>query len=329
MMLFLRDGKTMPSGFDATAERAVLETSLPLKGARKGKVRDLYECPLPDGSDGLLIIATDRVSAFDVVLESGVPGKGVVLTQISRFWFDRFADQVAHHLVSCDADDIPGISQQDRDRLRGRVMLCRKTRVLPVECVARGYITGSGYKDYRQTGSVCGIPLPEGLVNSDRLDEPLFTPSTKAETGHDENISMAEAAEILGAEMAERLAALTLDLYAAGRDHARECGIILADTKFEFGVLEDAPNAPILIDEVFTPDSSRFWPADDWQPGREQESFDKQYVRNHLETLVSSGRWDKTPPGPPLPSDVVQNTLDRYLEAYRRLTGEALHPFDL
>lgn len=303
---------------------AVMETRLPLQGARRGKVRDLYECPLPDGSDGLLIVATDRVSAFDVVLETGVPGKGVVLTQLSRFWFDKFADQVAHHLVSCDPQDIPGISEQDRASLIGRIMLCRKTRVLPVECVARGYITGSGYKDYVRSGSVCGIPLPQGLVNSDRLEEPLFTPSTKAETGHDENISQQEAAKTLGDEMATRLAALTLDLYAAGRDHARERGIILADTKFEFGVLEDAPDEPILIDEVFTPDSSRFWPADDWQPGREQESFDKQYVRNHLETLVSADKWDKTPPGPPLPEDVVQNTLDRYLEAYRRLTGESL-----
>ena len=303
---------------------AVMQTHLPLQGARRGKVRDLYECPLPDGSDGLLIIATDRVSAFDVVLESGVPGKGVVLTQLSRFWFDKFANRVTHHLVSCDAEDIPGISEEDRARLEGRIMLCRKTRVLPVECVARGYITGSGYKDYVRSGSVCGIPLPDGLVNSDRLEEPLFTPATKAETGHDENISKEEAAEILGDEMAERLAGLTLDLYAAGRDHARERGIILADTKFEFGVLEEAPDEPILIDEVFTPDSSRFWPADDWEPGREQESFDKQYVRNHLETLVSAGTWDKTPPGPPLPEDVVQNTLERYLEAYRRLTGESL-----
>ena len=303
---------------------AVMQTQLPLQGARRGKVRDLYECPLPDGSDGLLIIATDRVSAFDVVLESGVPGKGVVLTQLSRFWFDKFANRVTHHLVSCDAEDIPGISEEDRARLEGRIMLCRKTRVLPVECVARGYITGSGYKDYVRSGSVCGIPLPDGLVNSDRLEEPLFTPATKAETGHDENISKEEAAEILGDEMAERLAGLTLDLYAAGRDHARERGIILADTKFEFGVLEEAPDEPILIDEVFTPDSSRFWPADDWEPGREQESFDKQYVRNHLETLVSAGTWDKTPPGPPLPEDVVQNTLERYLEAYRRLTGESL-----
>ncbi len=302
----------------------VMETRLPLQGARRGKVRDLYECPLPDGSDGLLIVATDRVSAFDVVLESGVPGKGVVLTQLSRFWFDKFVDQVPHHLVSCDADDIPGISVEDRASLRGRIMLCQKTRVLPVECVARGYITGSGYKDYVRSGSVCGIPLPDGLVNSDRLEAPLFTPATKAETGHDENISKQEAAEILGDEMADRLAELTLDLYAAGRDHARDRGIILADTKFEFGVLEEAPDEPILIDEVFTPDSSRFWPADDWEPGREQESFDKQYVRNHVETLVSSGDWDKTPPGPPLPEDVVRSTLDRYLEAYRRLTGDSL-----
>ncbi len=303
---------------------AVMETRLPLAGARRGKVRDLYECPLPDGTDGLLIIATDRVSAFDVVLETGVPGKGVVLTQLSRFWFAHFEDQVKHHLVSCDPDDIPGISDEDRARLKGRIMLCRKTRVLPVECVARGYITGSGYKDYMRTGAVCGIELPKGLVNSDRLEAPLFTPSTKAETGHDENISFAEAADVLGEDMAIRLSNLTLDLYAAGRGYAGERGIILADTKFEFGVLEDAPDQPILIDEVFTPDSSRFWPANDWEPGREQQSFDKQYVRNHLETLVSAGDWDKTPPGPPLPDDVVQNTLDRYLEAYRRLTGESL-----
>ena len=303
---------------------AVMETRLPLAGARRGKVRDLYECPLPDGSDGLLIIATDRVSAFDVVLETGVPGKGVVLTQLSRFWFEHFANRVNHHLVSCDPNDIPGISDAERTELQGRIMLCRKTRVLPVECVARGYITGSGYKDYMRSGAVCGIELPEGLVNSDRLEEPLFTPSTKAETGHDENISFDEAAETLGLPMAERLAKLTLELYAAGRDYAGERGIILADTKFEFGVLEEASDEPILIDEVFTPDSSRFWPADDWQPGREQQSFDKQYVRNHLETLVSAGDWDKTSPGPPLPEDVVGNTLDRYLEAYRRLTGTSL-----
>ena len=319
----------MASDAGTATRRAVMETNLPLQGARRGKVRDLYECPLPDGSDGLLIVATDRVSAFDVVLESGIPGKGVVLTQLSRFWFEYFADRVAHHLVSCDAADIPGISDANRATLRGRVMLCRKTQVLPVECVARGYITGSGYKDYMRTGSVCGIPLPEGLVNSDRLETPLFTPSTKAEMGHDENISMAEVADILGADMAETLSRLTLDLYLAGRDHARQCGIILADTKFEFGVLEDAPDMPILIDEVFTPDSSRFWPADDWQPGREQSSFDKQYVRNHLETLVSAGEWDKTPPGPPLPEDVIQNSLNRYLEAYRRLTGQDLDPFNV
>ena len=253
-----------------------------------------------------------------------MPGKGVVLTQLSRFWFEHFANRVNHHLVSCDANDIPGISDTERTELQGRIMLCRKTRVLPVECVARGYITGSGYKDYMRSGAVCGIELPEGLVNSDRLEEPLFTPSTKAETGHDENISFDEAAKTLGLPMAERLSDLTLELYSAGRDYAGERGIILADTKFEFGVLEDAPDEPILIDEVFTPDSSRFWPADDWQPGREQQSFDKQYVRNHLETLVSAGDWDKTSPGPPLPEDVVRNTLDRYLEAYRRLTGTSL-----
>ena len=302
---------------------AVLTTDLSLPNKRSGKVRDLYDVTLDSGEDALLIVATDRISAFDVVMANGLPGKGVVLTQISRFWFDHFADQVAHHLISTDTADVPGLSAAEQAQLEGRIMICRKTNVLPVECIARGYITGSGWKDYQQTGQVCGISLPDGLRNSDRLAEPLFTPSTKAATGHDENISFAEGVEIVGAETMEWLSRTTLRLYTAARDYAAERGIILADTKFEFGLLPGAEE-PILIDEIFTPDSSRFWPADEWRPGREQPSFDKQIVRNFLETLVDAGEWDKTPPGPTLPDEVVERSLGRYLEAYERLTGQPL-----
>ena len=302
---------------------AVLTTDLSLPNKRSGKVRDLYDVTLDSGEDALLIVATDRISAFDVVMANGLPGKGVVLTQISRFWFDHFADQVAHHLISTDTADVPGLSAAEQAQLEGRIMICRKTNVLPVECIARGYITGSGWKDYQQTGQVCGISLPDGLRNSDRLAEPLFTPSTKAETGHDENISFAQGVEIVGAQTMEWLSRTTLRLYTAARDYAAERGIILADTKFEFGLLPGAEE-PILIDEIFTPDSSRFWPADEWRPGREQPSFDKQIVRNFLETLVDAGEWDKTPPGPTLPDEVVERSLGRYLEAYERLTGRPL-----
>jgi len=301
---------------------AVLETNLDLPNKRSGKVRDLYDITLADGNEALLIIATDRISAFDVVMQNGLPGKGVVLTQISKFWFDHFAD-VPNHLISTDVADVPGLSTADQDALRGRIMLCRKTRVVPIECIARGYITGSGWKDYQRTGSVCGIALPEGLKNSDRLAEPLFTPSTKAETGHDENISFEEGAEIVGEELMTWLGETTLSLYGRARDYAQERGIILADTKFEFGQI-DGDGIPLLIDEIFTPDSSRFWPADEWEPGREQPSFDKQIVRNYLETVVSAGEWDKTPPGPVLPDEVVERSIARYLEAYERLTGDSL-----
>ena len=301
----------------------VMETNLSLPNKRSGKVRDLYDVEMPDGSSALLIIATDRISAFDVVLANGPAGKGVVLTQISRFWFDHFLGVVDHHLISTDAADVPGLSDDERERLDGRIMLCRKTTVLPVECIARGYLAGSGWKDYQRTGRVCGIDLPEGLRNGDRLQTPLFTPSTKAETGHDENISFAEGAEIVGEETMFWLQDKTLVLYRLARDYADTRGIVLADTKFEFGVVEGL-DEPLLIDEIFTPDSSRFWPADQWQPGGEQPSFDKQYVRNYLETLVADGQWDKTPPGPALPRDVVDNTMSRYLEAYRCLTGSDL-----
>ena len=304
---------------------AVVSTDLGLPNKRSGKVRDLYDVTLPGGDPGLLIVATDRISAFDVVMANGLPGKGVVLTQISRFWFDRVQERVDHHLVSTDVADVPGLTDAERRALRGRIMLCRVTEVLPVECIARGYITGSGWKDYQRSGKVCGIPLPAGLVNSDRLEGTLFTPSTKAEIGlHDENISFEEGAAIVGEDTMRWLRDTTLGLYEDARAYALERGIILADTKFEFGRVDGA-GTPLLIDEIFTPDSSRFWPADVWEPGREQPSFDKQYVRNYLETVVASGAWDKTPPGPRLPDEVLENTMARYLEAYERLTGAPLH----
>ena len=302
---------------------AVLETNLDFPNKRRGKVRDLYELTLGDGEEALLIVATDRVSAFDVVMANGLPGKGVVLTQISKFWFDMFSGEIDHHLLSTDVADVPGLDASQRAALDGRIMLCRKTRVVPIECIARGYITGSGWKDYQATGSVCGIPLPVGLRNSDRLEEPLFTPSTKAATGHDENISFDEGVDIVGRERMQWLGETTLHLYRKARDYALERGIILADTKFEFGTRPDAAE-PLLIDEIFTPDSSRFWPADRWQPGGEQPSFDKQVVRNYLETVVSAGEWDKTPPGPRLPDEVVEKSVARYREAYERLTGASL-----
>ena len=256
-------------------------------------------------------------------MQNGFPGKGVVLTQISKFWFDYFGDRFAHHLISTDVDDVPGLNAEEKDALNGRIMLCRKTEVVPIECIARGYITGSGWKDYQASGEVCGITLPTGLRNSDKLDEPLFTPSTKADTGHDENISFEEGTNLVGLDLMEWLKESTLSLYKEARDYALDRGIILADTKFEFGQLAGVEK-PLLIDEIFTPDSSRFWPAADWEPGREQASFDKQIVRNYLETVVASGDWDKTPPGPGLPDDVVEKGIARYLEAYELLTGSSL-----
>lgn len=303
--------------------QALLTTDLDFPNRRTGKVRDLYDVSLPDGEDALLIVATDRISAFDVVLGNGLPGKGVVLTQISKFWFDFFAGEIEHHLLSTDVADVPGLSDEQAESLAGRIMLCRRTEVVPIECIARGYITGSGWKDYQRTGAVCGIQLAEGLRNSDRLPEPLFTPSTKAATGHDENISFAQGVDVVGRELMQWLAETTLSLYRRGRDYALERGIILADTKFEFGQLP-GQQTPIVIDEIFTPDSSRFWPAAQWEPGREQSSFDKQIVRNYLETLVVDGVWDKTPPGPQLPDEVVAQSIGRYLEAYELLTGESL-----
>ena len=309
---------------------ALLTTQLALSNRRSGKVRDLYDTTLPDGEPALLIVATDRISAFDVVLANGLPGKGIVLTQISKFWFEHFADRFTHHLVSTDVADLVGITDAQRRVLRGRIMLCRKAEVLPIECIARGYLTGSGWQDYQRSGKVCGIELPAGLVDGDRLAEPLFTPSTKAETGHDENISFEQGAAIVGSDRMRWLQQTSLALYGAASDYARARGIIVADTKFEFGIAVDSPDSPqgareaFLIDEIFTPDSSRFWPVAQWQPGAAQPSFDKQVVRDYLQQQVNAGAWDKTPPGPMLPESIVALSVERYLEAFERLTGAPL-----
>ena len=291
----------------------VLETNLEgLTLARRGKVRDVY-----DLGQHLLIVATDRISAFDYVLGSGIPDKGKVLTQLSAFWFDHLGDLVPHHVLAVDVDTFPAITRPHRDVLRGRSMLVRKTTPLPIECVARGYLSGSGWKDYQRTGAVCGVALPPGLRESDRLPRSIFTPATKAETGHDENISEAEAAKLVGVALATRLHDLTLGIYERGVDLAHAAGIIIADTKFEFGLDGDAL---ILIDEVLTPDSSRFWPQADYVPGQPQPSFDKQFVRDYLEQIG----WNKQPPVPTLPEDVVMKTREKYIEAFRRLTGSEL-----
>lgn len=294
----------------------VLDTTLDLPLLRRGKVRDVYEA----GDRHLLLVATDRISAFDHVLGSGVPDKGRILTRMSAFWFGLLADVVPNHLVSLEPADFPAQVRSQADLLRGRAMLVRRTEPLPVECVARGYLAGSGWKDYQRSGAICGIALPSGLLEGSRLPEPVFTPATKAQSGHDENISEQEAARVLGGDRVAQLRALTLELYARASAHAERAGIIVADTKFEFGV-EDSPAGArlLLIDEALTPDSSRFWPADQWRPGGPQPSYDKQFVRDHLERI----RWDKQPPVPSLPDEVVARTRDKYLEAYRRLTGQA------
>jgi phosphoribosylaminoimidazole-succinocarboxamide synthase len=293
-----------------TAATPLLTTDLPgLPLWRRGKVRDVY-----DLGDRLLVVATDRISAFDVVLPTGIPGKGAVLTQLSLFWFSLLADVVPNHLLTADVSEYPDRLQPFRAQLEGRSMIVVKAQALPVECVVRGYLVGSGWKDYQKTGAVCGIALPAGLRESDRLEPALFTPSTKAEVGHDENISFAEVERLVGAARAADLRRLSLEIYARARAHAEARGIILADTKFEFGLHD---GKLIWIDEALTPDSSRFWPADGYAPGRAQPSFDKQYVRDYLETL----RWDKRPPGPSLPGEVVARTVEKYREAYDRLTG--------
>ena len=294
---------------------AVAQTNLPFP-KRSGKVRDVYD--LADVLDGhLLIIASDRISAYDCIIPTPVPGKGRLLTQMALFWFHQFLPVVGNHLVTASVEQYPEPLQEFASQLDGRSMLVRKLTIVPFECVARGYLAGSGWKDYQATGRVCGIELPTGLKNGDALPEPIFTPATKAESGHDENVSFETMAAALGDELAGRLRDLTLDLYKRAADHAKARGIILADTKLEWG--HDPAGNLLLADEIFTPDSSRFWPADDYEPGREQASFDKQYVRNYLSGLD----WDKSPPAPPLPDDVVEGTLSRYREAFERLTESA------
>jgi len=289
----------------------VWETNLPgIHFLNRGKVRDLYEV-----GGNLLLVATDRLSAFDVVLPTPIQDKGRVLTQLSLFWFHLLRDVIPNHVIT--ATDFPAELAPYRDQLEGRAMLCRTTQPLPIECVVRGYLVGSGWKDYRASGKVCGIALPAGLRESDRLPEPIFTPSTKATTGHDENISFEEAASRIGKELAEKVRAVSLEIYKRAVAYAEPRGIILADTKFEFGLIGDQL---IWIDEALTPDSSRFWPADGYQPGRAQPSYDKQFVRDYLERI----EWNKQPPGPELPLDVVAATRDKYREAYRQLTGHEL-----
>jgi phosphoribosylaminoimidazole-succinocarboxamide synthase len=292
----------------------LLETRLDgLVPQRHGKVRDVF-----DLGDSLVLVATDRISAFDYVLGSGIPDKGRVLTQLSAFWFGRTEHIVPNHLLTMDAHTYPAGLARHADILSGRSMLVRKTNPVPIECVARGYLSGSGWKEYQASQSVCGVPLPPGLRESDRLPTPIFTPATKAESGHDINISEAEAGRLVGLDLVRRLCGLTLALYEHGATHAESRGIILADTKFEFGLTPQGDI--ILIDEVMTPDSSRYWPRDQYAPGGAQPSFDKQYVRDYLEDI----RWNKQPPVPSLPEAVVLKTREKYLEAYRRLTGHEL-----
>ena len=293
------------------AMRVVRETKFAgISPAARGKVRDIY-----DVGEQLLIVATDRLSAFDVILPTPIPDKGRVLTQISLFWFDLLRDLIPNHVLS--GTEFPAQFEAYREELTGRSMLVRKTQPLPIECVVRGYISGSGWKDYRATGRICGIDLPGGLRESDRLPEPIFTPATKAATGHDENISWEQAASLVGRERAERVRDISLEIYRRAAAYAEPRGILVADTKFEFGLLNDEL---IWIDEALTPDSSRFWPASQYKPGGAQPSFDKQFVRDYLESI----HWPKTPPGPELPAEVVSATRGKYREAYRILTGREL-----
>ena len=298
-----------------TTAATLLQSSLSnLKLHKRGKVRDVYAVD----QDHLLIVATDRISAFDCVLPTPIERKGEVLTGLSKFWFEKLADIVPNHLVTTDLSEMPESVRNQSENLSGRSMLVRVTEVFPVECVVRGYLVGSGWKDYLKTGEVCGHKLPENLLESAELDEPIFTPSTKAEEGHDENISEAEVQKLLGEETTRFLRDTSLALYKRARDYARGRGIIIADTKFEFG--RDKDDQIILIDEALTPDSSRFWPAENYSPGKAQPSFDKQFVRDYLETLA----WDKKPPAPSIPSEVAAATTARYMEAYRLITGKEL-----
>ena len=295
----------------------VFETSLEgLTPHRRGKVRDMYEV----GND-LLMVATDRISAYDFVLGSAIPDKGKVLNQLSVFWFDRTHEIVPNHMISINPHEYPASLQPDADMLAGRSMLVHRATPILIECVARGYLAGSGWREYSRTGRVCGIDLPPGLRESERLPSPIFTPATKADSGHDINISEDEAAKLIGRERVEQLRELTLSLYSHGAAHAETCGIIVADTKFEFGLASDGQHEQLLlIDEVLTPDSSRFWPKDRYTPGQAQSSFDKQFVRDYLDSI----RWNRQPPVPELPVDVVDKTRSKYLEAFQLLTGATL-----
>ena len=291
----------------------LLTLSIPeLPPPRRGKVREVF-----DLGDRLLFVASDRISAFDCVMPNGIPRKGEILTRLSHHWFDLTGSWLPNHRLDAEGAPLPAVLQPYAAQLKGRSMIVKKAKPLAIECVVRGYLAGSGWKEYRKSGTVCGIPLPAGLLESSELPEPIFTPATKAETGHDENISFEQAADIVGREIAIQVRDLSLKLYSFAREYARERGILIADTKFEFGLHEDGL---LLIDEVLTPDSSRFWPADLYEAGRSQASYDKQFVRDYLETLT----WDKTPPAPPLPEDVVMKTQAKYIEAYERLTGRHL-----
>ena len=298
---------------ETTQSRILIQTDLPeLTLHARGKVRDLYMV-----GDHLLFVATDRISAFDYVLASGIPEKGRVLTQLSLFWFDFLKNVVKNHLVTADVKDYPAPLQKYAADLRGRSMLVANAQMVDIECVARGYLSGSGWKEYQQTGAVCGIKLPAGLKESDKLPEPIFTPATKALSGHDENISFEEMAKRTGKELAEKLRDLTLKIYTTAADYALGRGIIIADTKFEFG---HTSQGLILADEVLTPDSSRFWPAETYKPGKAQESFDKQFVRDYLESI----KWNKQPPAPALPDDVARKTSEKYIQAYKVIAGREL-----
>jgi phosphoribosylaminoimidazole-succinocarboxamide synthase len=295
-------------------QNVLLQTDFPeLQLYASGKVRDIYKVD----TDHLLFVATDRISAFDYVLATGIPQKGRVLTQLSLFWFDFLKDIVANHLATADVTQYPEELQKFAAQLRGRSMLVIRANMVQVECVVRGYLSGSGWKEYKSNGSVCGIPLPSGLRESDKLPEPIFTPATKATTGHDENISFDEMVKLVGRELSEKLRDLSLNIYKTAADYAEIRGIIIADTKFEFG---QTPKGIVLADEVLTPDSSRFWPAVKYRPGGAQESFDKQYVRDYLESI----HWNKQPPAPALPPEVAQGTSEKYIEAYTQLTGRPL-----
>jgi len=295
-----------------TMPEALRETVLPLPLTARGKVRDIYT--LPDGN--LLFIATDRISAFDHVLATGIPDKGRILTQLSLFWFDHLRDTIPNHLISADVADLPKELAPHKAELNGRMMIVKRAQMFPIECVARAYVSGSGWKDYQRTGAVCGVPLPSGLRESDKLSEPIFTPAAKNNVGHDENITFDQAAKTIGVEAATKLRDLTLTIFARASAHAASKGILLADTKFEFGLID---GRIALCDEVLTPDSSRYWPAATYKPGGPQPSFDKQFVRDYLESI----HWNKQAPAPALPADVAAKTGEKYLEAYRLLTGKA------